>query len=282
MLASTSRGVFRALSSSSSSFASPLALTSASSSLRSCFSTEVGTTSTTGGAVALDEDRKKVYESWYADDPALMKEVEADRAVEMAEREKFGPLGDLSKFESKDNYFEKMQNQPVGDPTNRFYTYAVLGTTQMMTLIAGRFITTKIGGLLWMSEHVAAAGSCEVNFEQLQVGETMAVNWRGRAVYLRYRTEQEIEKARQGDTEDLKDPETDAERCQRPELLIVSGVCTHLGCIPLTGEGEWGGWFCPCHGSHYDLSGRIRKGPAPLNLEVPPYTFLGDKLVKLG
>eukprot|EP00808_Paulinella_micropora_P016330 g45856.t1 len=250
------------------------------------FASEVGPKGGASGEIAIDAERKKVYDSWAVDDPTLIAQVEKDRAQELAERETFGPLGDPSKFESRDNNFEHYMNQPKGDPTNRFYTYAILGTTQAMTLIAGRFLTTKIGGLLWMSEHVAAAGSVEVDFTKLTEGDTMAVNWRGRTVYItvyiRWRTPVEIERARAGDSEDLKDPENDSDRCQRPEILIVSGVCTHLGCIPLTGEGEWGGWFCPCHGSHYDLSGRIRKGPAPLNLEVPPYTFLSDKLVKLG
>eukprot|EP00457_Paulinella_chromatophora_P010997 gb/GEZN01011117.1/.p1 GENE.gb/GEZN01011117.1/~~gb/GEZN01011117.1/.p1 ORF type:complete len:279 (-),score=25.05 gb/GEZN01011117.1/:231-1067(-) len=248
------------------------------------FASEVGSAGGQGGELSLDQERKKVYDSWSISDPKLIAEIEADRAVELADREKYGVLGDPRKFESTDNYFEKMQNEPRGDPTNRFYTYAVLGTTQMMTLIAGRFVTTKIGGLFWMTEHTAAQGSVECDFSKIQEGDTMAVSWRGRAVYIRWRTPLEIAKAREGDAEDLKDPEPDSARVkpERPEILIVSGVCTHLGCIPITNEGEWGGWFCPCHGSHYDLSGRIRKGPAPLNLEVPPYTFLSDTVVKLG
>lgn len=81
---------------------------------------------------------------------------------------------------------------------------------------------------------------------------------------------------------ELRDPETDASRAKNPEYLILLGICTHLGCVPLNGQGEYGGWFCPCHGSHYDISGRIRKGPAPKNLEVPPYVYLDDGKVIIG
>ena len=84
------------------------------------------------------------------------------------------------------------------------------------------------------------------------------------------------------DLSTLRDPENDLDRAQKPELLVVLGVCTHLGCVPINNAGDYGGWFCPCHGSHYDNSGRIRKGPAPLNLEVPPYSFLEETKVLIG
>ena len=113
------------------------------------------------------------------------------------------------------------------------------------------------------------------------------MKWRGKPVFIWHRTMAEIEEAKAVARDDLIDPETDEERAQRPEWLILVGVCTHLGCIPLgtaQGEarGEYNGWFCPCHGSHYDVSGRIRKGPAPSNLEVPAYTFLDDDVVRIG
>ena len=80
----------------------------------------------------------------------------------------------------------------------------------------------------------------------------------------------------------LRDPQSDQERALKPDVLVVLGVCTHLGCVPLGEAGEFGGWFCPCHGSHYDTSGRIRKGPAPLNLEVPKYKYLSENMLLLG
>ena len=108
----------------------------------------------------------------------------------------------------------------------------------------------------------------------------MTVKWRGKPVFIRHRTAAEIEKARADDSLPLRDQETDEDRIQKPEWLIVLGVCTHLGCVPISDAGDYKAWFCPCHGSHYDISGRIRKGPAPLNLEVPEYAFTeGDKVV---
>ena len=101
-------------------------------------------------------------------------------------------------------------------------------------------------------------------------------------MFIRHRTEDEINSAIKDDSTSLRDQQTDAERTKNPKYLIVLGVCTHLGCVPIAKAGDYGGYFCPCHGSHYDTSGRIRKGPAPLNLEVPPYTFVGEDKVIVG
>jgi len=106
-------------------------------------------------------------------------------------------------------------------------------------------------------------------------------------VFIRHRTPEEIKAAEDVDVASLRDPEPDSKRVQKPEWLIVVGVCTHLGCIPLGQKssdprGPFGGWFCPCHGSAYDTSGRIRQGPAPLNLAVPPVSFLTDTRIRIG
>ena len=113
------------------------------------------------------------------------------------------------------------------------------------------------------------------------------VKWQGKPVFIDRRTPTAIEEAESTPLAELRDPETDEERVLTPEWLVVIGICTHLGCVPLgqkasEDRGEWGGWFCPCHGSHYDTSGRIRKGPAPLNLPIPPYAFLNDTSIKIG
>ncbi|MBT3304924.1 MAG: ubiquinol-cytochrome c reductase iron-sulfur subunit [Rhodospirillaceae bacterium] len=134
---------------------------------------------------------------------------------------------------------------------------------------------------------VLALSSTEVDLSPIEVGQSITVVWRGKPVFVRHRGAEEIKEAEADDTAALPDPETDEARVQKPEWLIMVGVCTHLGCIPLgqkTGEpkGEYGGWFCPCHGSHYDTSGRIRKGPAPKNMEVPGYTFLDDTNIRIG
>ena len=132
-----------------------------------------------------------------------------------------------------------------------------------------------------------ALASIEVDISKIEVGQAITVKWRGKPVFIKHRTEGEINSAQSVELSQLKDPQPDVERVINPKFLVMVGVCTHLGCVPLgqkTGEirGEYNGWFCPCHGSHYDSSGRIRKGPAPLNLEIPPYQFASNSLIKIG
>jgi ubiquinol-cytochrome c reductase iron-sulfur subunit len=132
-----------------------------------------------------------------------------------------------------------------------------------------------------------ALSTTEVDLAPVQVGQRLTVAWRGKPVFIDHRTPEEIKAAVEGDGESLRDPQKDADRAKKPEWLVIVGVCTHLGCIPLgnkTGDprGAYGGWFCPCHGSTYDTAGRIRKGPAPLNLAVPPYEFISETAIKIG
>jgi ubiquinol-cytochrome c reductase iron-sulfur subunit len=108
------------------------------------------------------------------------------------------------------------------------------------------------------------------------------VSWRGKPVFIRRRTQDEIAEARGVAFDTLPDPQGDETRVTKEEWLVMVGICTHLGCVPLGQSGDFNGWFCPCHGSHYDTSGRIRKGPAPKNLEIPPYEFVGDTRIKIG
>ncbi|WP_138380341.1 ubiquinol-cytochrome c reductase iron-sulfur subunit [Luteithermobacter gelatinilyticus] len=139
------------------------------------------------------------------------------------------------------------------------------------------------------SADVLALSTVEVDLSPIEVGQAITVKWRGRPVFIRRRTPEEIAHARAVDISELRDPETDVQRIKPgyDEWLVMIGVCTHLGCIPLgqkpgDPKGEYGGWFCPCHGSHYDMSGRIRKGPAPRNLDIPPYAFLTDSYIRIG
>jgi ubiquinol-cytochrome c reductase iron-sulfur subunit len=127
-----------------------------------------------------------------------------------------------------------------------------------------------------------ALASIEVDTGAIAEGQIVTVKWRGGPVFIRHRTKKEIDDAVNAPLSELKDPQTDAERVKKPEWLIVVGVCTHLGCVPLGHEGPYDGWKCPCHGSIYDTSGRIRSGPAPLNLAVPEYAFVSDTKVKIG
>ena len=129
---------------------------------------------------------------------------------------------------------------------------------------------------------VKALASTEVDISGVEKGQSITVLWRGKPVFIRRRTEEEIAKAKDVKLDDLPHPETDEERAKNPEWLVMLGVCTHLGCVPLGDKGEYGGWFCPCHGSHYDISGRIRKGPAPTNMEIPKYEFVNANTIKIG
>ena len=129
---------------------------------------------------------------------------------------------------------------------------------------------------------VKALSSTEVDVSEVSPGQSITVLWRGKPVFIKRRTEEEISKARDVNLEELKHPEKDEDRAKNPEWLVMLGVCTHLGCVPLGDKGEYGGWFCPCHGSHYDTSGRIRKGPAPTNMKVPKYEFVDSNTIKIG
>jgi len=130
---------------------------------------------------------------------------------------------------------------------------------------------------------VMALAAMEVDISSVAEGTATTVKWRGKPVFIRHRTSREIESARADDHASLRDPQTDAERFPTNEkFAVLIGVCTHLGCVPINAAGDYGGWFCPCHGSHYDTSGRIRKGPAPLNLLVPQYKFMSDTRILLG
>ena len=134
------------------------------------------------------------------------------------------------------------------------------------------------------SSDVQALASVEVDISGIKVGEEKKVMWRGKPVSIRRRKPEEIEAAKAVNISELRDPQTDEERIKpgKEEWLVTIQICTHLGCVPIGGEGEYKGWFCPCHGSQYDTSARIRKGPAPKNLEIPPYEFLSDTKIKIG
>lgn len=162
----------------------------------------------------------------------------------------------------------------------------------MLVLTASALGVVGAGVVVWPfiasmnpSADVLALASTEVNLTPIAEGQEIKVMWRGKPVYIRHRSAADIEDAKKTPLSDLKDPEEDAKRVKagKEQWLVMVGVCTHLGCVPLGNKaGEYGGWFCPCHGSAYDTSGRIRKGPAPTNLAVPPYEFLNDTTIRIG
>ena len=166
-----------------------------------------------------------------------------------------------------------------GEPTRRDF----------LLIATGAVGAVGVGSLVWplisqMSPDAStlALSSTEVDISKIEEGQIVTVKWRGNPVFIRHRTAKEIKESEDTPMGDLKDPQTDAARVKKPEWLIVVGICTHLGCVPLGHDGPFDGWRCPCHGSIYDTSGRIRSGPAPRNLDVPEYAFETDTKVKIG
>merc|ERR1712046_166727 len=154
--------------------------------------------------------------------------------------------------------------EKLGDPSRRAFTYLVLGGARFVYASAARLIAVKFIASMSASADVLALASTEVDIGAIDAGSSVTVKWRGKPAFVRHRDDGEINSARKVPMENLKDPEKDEDRVKDAEWLVTIGVCTHLGCVPLAGAGDFGGYFCPCHGSHYDTSGRIRKGPAPL------------------
>jgi ubiquinol-cytochrome c reductase iron-sulfur subunit len=173
---------------------------------------------------------------------------------------------------------------PIGHADRKPWVYFMTAGTGFVLASLVRVIAMKLVHTGWPAKDVFAAGMVEVDLRQIREGQNFTAKWRGKPVFIRKRTQEMIDASRADDPiiASMREPATDAERCQKPEWLICLGICTHLGCIPQPDQGKWGGYFCPCHGSHYDHSGRIRQGPAPKNLELIPTTFLDEHTVKLG
>lgn len=160
-------------------------------------------------------------------------------------------------------------------------------TAGAMGVVGAACVATPLVNSLNPAKDTLAMATIEVDVSDLKPGEAKTEMWQGKPVFIRYRTPEEIEEAVDVEVSTLRDKQPDSARVQRPEWLVVIGICTHLGCVPVgqkptEARGEYDGWFCPCHGSEYDTSGRIRKGPAPKNLPVPPYKFISDTVIRIG
>ncbi len=185
-------------------------------------------------------------------------------------------------------------SETLGEPTRRDLLYL---TTGMAGAVGAVSVAWPFIDQMRPDASTLALGAIEVDVSSLTPGMSLTVKWRGKPVFIRNRTDDEVKAAKAVELSDLKDPiarnaniaadapATDIDRSageNRENWIIMVGVCTHLGCIPLGQAGDFGGWFCPCHGSHYDTAGRIRKGPAPMNLAVPTFSFVKDTVIKIG
>lgn len=162
------------------------------------------------------------------------------------------------------------------------FSYLVTATTTVAAAYTAKSVVTKFVASMSASADVLALSKVEIKLSEIPEGKSLALKWRGKPLFVRHRTQKEVEQEAAVNIAELRDPQHDLERVKKPEWVVLIGVCTHLGCVPIANAGDFGGYYCPCHGSHYDLSGRIRKGPAPLNLEVPPYSFTSDNLLVVG
>ena len=180
------------------------------------------------------------------------------------------------------------------EPTRRDFLYL---TTGMTAVVGAGAVAWPFIDQMRPDASTLAQASIEVNVSAIEQGQSLTVKWRGKPVFIRNRTDKEIEEAKSVPLEELKDPiarnqnlsgdapATDVDRSAGEDMenwIVMIGTCTHLGCVPLGQAGDFGGWFCPCHGSHYDTAGRIRKGPAPENLHIPPYAFSSDDVITIG
>ncbi|SFZ83122.1 ubiquinol-cytochrome c reductase iron-sulfur subunit [Devosia enhydra] len=165
------------------------------------------------------------------------------------------------------------------------------GRRDFLYVAAGAVGAVGVAGVAWPlinqlnpDASVLALATIEFDVGAIAEGQSVTITWRGLPVFVRHRTAAEIEEARAVPLSDLKDPATDEERTKpgHEQYLIMIANCTHLGCVPVGDSGDYDGWFCPCHGSHYDTAGRIRRGPAPTNLVLPPYEFISDTVVQIG
>ncbi|VAW22878.1 Ubiquinol-cytochrome C reductase iron-sulfur subunit [hydrothermal vent metagenome] len=179
-----------------------------------------------------------------------------------------------------------MASDATTDTTKRDFLYVATGA---MGAVGTAVAVWPLIDQMNPDASTLALSTIEVNLSPIAEGESITVMWRGQPIFIRYRTADDIAQSKAVPLEELKDPASDAERVTegQEQWLVQIGICTHLGCVPTgqksgSAKGDFGGWFCPCHGSHYDTAGRIRKGPAPLNLVLPDYNFLSDTLIKIG
>lgn len=176
---------------------------------------------------------------------------------------------------------------PAPEPSRRDFIYIATGAAGVVG--TGLFAWPLIDQMNPAAD-TTALSTIEVDMSGIEVGQQIVAKWQGKPIFIRHRTQKEIDESLAVDVSTLRDPQTDKQRLlpnqdgtYEPQYLVMIGICTHLGCVPIgNNSGDYDGWFCPCHGSHYDTAGRIRKGPAPKNLYLPPYQYVSDTFIKIG
>jgi len=173
-------------------------------------------------------------------------------------------------------------NPNEGADENKAFWYLTAGGFGAGCVVIAKNIVVGAHSFFSPAKDLVAMAKIEVELNSIPEGKTMLMKWQGKPLFIRHRTQDEIDDMKSTDLSILRDAQHDDDRVQRPEWLVLIGICTHLGCVPVAETGDYHGFYCPCHGSHYDNSGRIRKGPAPLNLDVPYYEFPEDGMMVVG
>lgn len=182
-----------------------------------------------------------------------------------------------------DPYIREHYGNGKTESDARTFHYFAVGAGGAVAFELGKGIVMPFIMSMGAAADVLALANTEFDLATVPEGAAVVIKWRGKPLFIRHRTQEEIAQANETPMSELRDPQTDASRVRGdPKYLVLLGVCTHLGCVPVSHAGNYHGWFCPCHGSHYDTSGRIRQGPAPLNLAVPPYKYMDDTHIVVG
>lgn len=180
------------------------------------------------------------------------------------------------------DFYSVRADESASTKNSAVFSYLLTGVGAVAGVYTGKGLVQGMVGSLSISADVLAMAKIEVNLKDIPEGKNMVFKWRGKPLFVRHRSADEIETEKNVNLAELRDPQHDSDRTLDARYLVVLGVCTHLGCVPIGNAGNYGGYYCPCHGSHYDSSGRIRKGPAPLNLEVPPHSYPEDGMLVVG
>lgn len=190
-------------------------------------------------------------------------------------------IPDFSDYRRQESMDPKKSSQESSDARKAF-SYLITGSSAVLGVYAAKTVVQQFVSSMSASADVLALAQVEIKLSSIPEGKNMTFKWRGKPLFVRHRSEEEIAAEADVDLAQLRDPQHDRDRVQKPQWIIIIGVCTHLGCVPIANAGDFGGYYCPCHGSHYDASGRIRRGPAPLNMEVPYYEFKDEDTVVVG